>query len=115
MKKVIITMMVIVTLLTTGTAAMLMIRGNAKEETTVETEQNTIIEETIEASEEFVDEYFTLIANLYLEAIYEVFGDDLDDEKVTSDNYGVYYEEQFVSWECLEDMCYNAMINEFFG
>lgn len=115
MKKVIITIMVIVTLLTTGTAAMLMIRGYAKEETTVETEQSTVVEEAIEASEELVDYIVTEVANMYVDAIYEVFGDDIDDSKLTCDNSGVYYGEQFASWEYLDDVCYNSMTNEYFG
>lgn len=117
MKKAIITIMVIVTLLTTGTAAMLMIRGKAQEDTTVEikTEQEAIVEETIEASEELCDEYATMIANMYIAAIYEVFGDNIDDERVTYDNYGVYYDEKFVSWDELEDIAYVSMMDEYFG
>lgn len=98
-----------------GMAAMLLC-GCGKEETTiVETEVETVslVEENIEAIEDSTSKLAEEITNMYIEATLEIYGDDCDLDKVSCDNDGLTYEGRFVSWEYLEEVAYNSMMNDW--
>lgn len=92
-----------------GMAAMLLC-GCGKE--TVKSEYEATVERAIETSENLVDELATEIANGYIEAIYETFGEDLDESKLRSDDWGVYYgDKYYASWVHLEEVAFKSMWN----
>lgn len=98
-----------------GMAAMLLCGCGSIKDTTVEvkTELEANVDKLVETSEELVDDISTAIADMYTAVIYEIFGEDLDDSKLTCNDYGIYYEDKFVSWEYIDTYAYNSMKNEW--
>lgn len=93
----------------TGLIAMLLC--GCGHETEVKTETVSVVETTIETMEEVTDELCDYAANLYIEAVREIYGDSFDDTKATCDLNGITYEGRFISWEYVEEVAYNLMIS----
>lgn len=79
--------------------------------TEVETETMSFVETSIEELYDTAYEIFDYSMNLYSDAAKEIFGDSYDDTKATYDINGITYDGRFVSWEYLDEVAYNSMIN----
>lgn len=111
MKKVIITVLVIVTLLA-GTAGVLVACDKYAKSAETEVETVSVVESKIDEINEDTNELVNYIVGMYVSAAEEIYGDDFDDTKATYDNKGITYEGRFVSWEYLEETAYNSMMNQ---
>lgn len=81
--------------------------------TDVKTEQNVVTQEAIETSEYVVNDLSTKIADAYVDAIYEHFGEDLIESQITCDEWGVYYMDIYsISWEGLEEIAEEKFYEE---
>lgn len=79
----------------------------------VKTEQDVVTQEAIENNEYVVNELSTKIADAYVDAIYEHFGEDLIESQITCDEWGVYYMDIYsISWEALEDIAEEKFYEE---
>lgn len=111
MKKVLVIIGIIVTLLVAGAAAMFTYERMHKEES--ETEAVSLVETNIEQIEESNDVLNDFITDIYVSAAKEIFGDHFDDTKVIADNEGLIYEDEFVSWNELEAKAYEIMWKDY--
>lgn len=94
-----------------GMAAMLLCGCGKTEE--IKTEQDVIVERAIETSENIVDDIATEIANWYVMAIYEEFGEDLVEAELSYDEWGVYYRGIYnISWNALDQIAHELMMEE---
>lgn len=111
MKKVIITVLVIVTLLA-GTAAVLVACDKYAKSAETEVETVSVVETKIDKINENTDKLLDNIVDMYISAAEEIYGDNFDVTKATYNDEGITYESVFVSWEFLEEAAYNSMMNQ---
>lgn len=93
------------------TAMMLSCVGCGKEVEDVKT--TSICEETTEENRNSDDVVFA-VADVYVDAFKEIYGDNFDVDKLTYvDDDTIAYEGKEVSWEYVDELVYNSMTNKF--
>lgn len=96
-----------------GLAAMLMTGCGEKEPHVeeVQTEAVSVLDEKVDELTKSGEDLMSKVIDMYVEAAYEVFGDDFEADKAIYDDRGIFYKERLVSWEYLEEYAYNSMNN----
>lgn len=102
----------ILVVLLLGVAAMMFIVGCGETKEVVETTPSTY-EQTHKEAEQLRDEIIDESVSMYLDTFKELFGANFDVTKLTynAETNMVLYEENSVSWDYVEELTYNNMVN----
>ena len=78
----------------------------------VKAEKVNTIDTTIEQCNELAEDTISEMTDLYTRALEEIYGEDLEVKAYKFDDEGVMINGRFVSWEYVEEVAYNLMLNE---
>lgn len=95
------------------TATMMLSCVGCRKEVKEDIKTTSIYETTTDENEKSEDVIFA-VADVYVDAFKEIYGDDFSVDKLTyvNDNT-ISYEGKEISWEYVDELVYNSMTNKF--
>lgn len=100
-------------LLVLGVTAMMLSCVGCGKEVKENVKTTSIYETTTEENRKSEDVIF-VVADVYVDAFKEIYGDDFSADKLTYvDDNTISYEGKEISWEYVDELVYNSMTNKF--
>lgn len=100
-------------LLVLGVTAMMLSCVGCGKEVKENVKTTSIYETTTEENRKSEDVIFA-VADVYVDAFKEIYGDDFSADKLTYvDDNTISYEGKEISWEYVDELVYNSMTNKF--
>lgn len=101
-------------LLVLGVTAMMVTCVGCGKEVKEDVKTASIYETTTDEANEASDDVIFAVADVYVDAFKEIYGNDFDVDKLTYvDDNTISYEGKTVCWDYVDELAYNLMTNDF--